>query len=210
MIRLTRIDESNICDHVRLNADDECYFLYEYTSGKNYSYSKTNQLISNLKKPPSSPLNQRRYKTTAINQCAADLSKALSADWLSGAVLVPIPGSKSSDHPEHDNRMTQVCSRIGNSHYTMELVTQTASTEAAHAGVHRVSVNELLALYQVNQPNPNIVPTKIAIIDDVLTAGTHYRAMHSVLSQRYPEAQIIGVFIARRVFPPDQFGLGLC
>lgn len=209
MIRLTRIDESNIGDHVRLNANDECYFLYEYTSGKNYSYSKTNQLISNLKKSPNCPAAQRRYKIQAINQCAAALRLGLNAGWLQGAVLVPIPGSKAIDHAEFDNRMTLVCQRIGATHDTIELVTQQTSTDAAHvAGGHRVDVNELLAIYEINPPDPSFSPTKIAIVDDVLTAGTHYRAMHTILSQHYPTAQIIGVFIARRVFPPDQIGLG--
>jgi hypothetical protein len=43
--------------------------------------------------------------------------------------------------------------------------------------------------------------TAIAVVDDVLTAGVHYRAMHTVLSRRFPDVPIIGVFVARRVFP---------
>jgi hypothetical protein len=42
----------------------------------------------------------------------------------------------------------------------------------------------------------------MAILDDVLTAGTHFRAMSIVLSQRFPGVPIVGLFIARRVFPP--------
>lgn len=47
-----RIDETNIADHFNLEATDVCYFMFEYTSHKNYSYSATNNLISNLKKKP--------------------------------------------------------------------------------------------------------------------------------------------------------------
>jgi len=41
---------------------------------------------------------------------------------------------------------------------------------------------------------------QIGILDDVLTAGTHFRAMQTVLSDRFPGVPIIGLFVARRVF----------
>ena len=44
----------------------------------------------------------------------------------------------------------------------------------------------------------------IMIVDDVLTAGTHYRAMQTVLSQRFPGVPINAIFMARRVFPPEE------
>jgi hypothetical protein len=36
----------------------------------------------------------------------------------------------------------------------------------------------------------------------VLTAGTHFVAMRTMLRDRFPQAPIFGFFIARRVFPP--------
>ena len=44
-------------------------------------------------------------------------------------------------------------------------------------------------------------PASIAIVDDVLTTGAHFRAASTVLAVRFPTAQIVGLFIARRV--PD-------
>ena len=46
-------------------------------------------------------------------------------------------------------------------------------------------------------------PSVLVIVDDVLTAGTHYRAMEDVLSARFPAALIVGIFIARRVYPDE-------
>lgn len=208
MVRLTRIDESNIGDHVRLVPSDFCLFLYEYTSGKNYSYSRTNQLISNLKKAPTSPAAQLAYKAGAIRECAARLRDALNPDWLAGATLVPVPGSKARGDPLFDDRMTRVCQQIGSTHQTIELVTQRCSTEAAHvAGAQRIDVAQLTALYDLKPPQPDFMPAKIGIVDDVLTAGTHFRAMHGFLSAHYPGAQIVGIFIARRIFPPLGPGL---
>jgi hypothetical protein len=51
--RFREIDDQNRSHHYNLTADDKCYFLHEYTSGKNYTFSETNRLISNLKKKPS-------------------------------------------------------------------------------------------------------------------------------------------------------------
>jgi hypothetical protein len=41
----------------------------------------------------------------------------------------------------------------------------------------------------------------IGVFDDVLTVGRHYRAMHTVLSQRFPGVPITGIFIARTIHP---------
>jgi hypothetical protein len=99
--RFLKIDDQNRGDHSHLTAADECYFLYEYTSRRNYSFSSTNQLISNLKKRPSqASANEYRYK-----------------------------------------------------------------------------------------------------LDDVLTAGTHYVAVKTMLQRHYPGVPIVGFFVARRVFP---------
>ena len=82
-----------------------------------------------------------------------------------------------------------------------ELVVQTQSTDAAHESDHRPSVEELLEIYEIKEDLTAPAPTRIAIIDDVLTAGTHYRAMHTKLAQRFPGIPIVGMFIARRIFP---------
>ena len=41
-------------------------------------------------------------------------------------------------------------------------------------------------------------PEFIAVVDDVLTTGAHYRAAKSLLSARFPGTRIAGLFIARR------------
>jgi hypothetical protein len=44
-------------------------------------------------------------------------------------------------------------------------------------------------------------PKWIGIVDDLLVTGCRFRAMSNVLRRRFPDARIIGLFIARRV--PD-------
>jgi hypothetical protein len=88
-------------------------------------------------------------------------------------------------------------------------VKQVASTVAAHeAGALRPSVEDVLDNYVLDEALLSPTPRVIAVVDDVLTAGTHFRAMEIKLHERWPTVPIFGVFIARRVFPtsnPDDW-----
>lgn len=204
-LRLLQIDESTIADHVRLRPTDTCLYIFEYTSGRNYSFSQTNSLINNLKKKPTASSAQLGYKRGAIAKCAECFRITLNPVWLAQATLVPIPGSKSKDHPEYDDRMVRVCQQIAPNLDVRALVQQTQSTIASHEAGDgdRVTVEELLEVYRIDKSMTDPVPRAIAIVDDVITAGTHYRAMHTVINARFPGVPVYGLFIARRVFPPD-------
>lgn len=76
--RLTKIDDLTRPDHSCLSADDDCYFIGEYTARKSYAFSSTNNLIVNLKKP----MERRgrpewQYKGRAIETAAAMLRSSL-------------------------------------------------------------------------------------------------------------------------------------
>lgn len=207
--RFRRIDETNIGDHHHLTAADECYFLFEYTAHKRYDYSTTNNLISNLKKKPgASSIAELRYKAAAIRQCAAYIAAAVNRDRLPDWTIVPIPPSKQKSDPAYDDRLLRVC-RLLDAPRPLdirELVVQAQSTVAAHeaeAG-ERHSLDNLLAIYQIDKAMVRPAPKGILLVDDVLTAGTHYRAMHTILTRRFPGVPIHAMFIARRVFPPDE------
>lgn len=204
-MRLSEIDDSNRGDHARLLDEDKCLFMFEYTSGRDYSFSATNGLISNLKKKPTASQAQLRYKAGAINACATELREALNPKWLDIATIVAVPGSKAADHPDFDNRMERVAQLIRPGLDVRNLVVQDGSTTAAHEaglGGGRVTVEELLRLYRINEDLAEPPPRAIGVLDDVLTAGTHFRAMKTVLGGRFPGVPITGLFVARRVFPP--------
>ena len=85
----TRIDETTIVDHPRLHATDEIYYIFEYTSQRNYAFGATNNLISNLKKKPSrSTLPDYKYKRRDMRACSESLAGATNHAWLNGATLV--------------------------------------------------------------------------------------------------------------------------
>jgi hypothetical protein len=203
-MRLSQIDAASRPDHYHLTADDECYYFLEYTSGKDFRFSQANGIISNLKKKPSlSARPDYRHKMRVIEEASATFRGALNPDWLAQATLVPVPCSKHQDHPDYDDRMERICRGIKTGLDVRSLVVQTQSTVASHeAGAgNRVTLEELLSVYDIDEKIAAPAPVSIGVFDDVLTAGTHFRAMNSILSDRFPGVPIVGMFIARRVFP---------
>ncbi|MFZ5674364.1 MAG: hypothetical protein ACOZAM_15500 [Pseudomonadota bacterium] len=204
--RLSRIDASNIGDHWYLQETDECYYLFEYTSHKNFSFSQTNNLISNLKKKPGGANRPGyHYKGRAIQECAQHLAATIDPAWLQTSTLVPVPSSKARGHPDFDDRIARICRSIRPVPPldVRELVRQTQSLVAAHevGDGQRPKPQDIRAVYEIDETLTNPVPLRIGIFDDVLTNGTHYRAMHAILSERFPGVPIVGIFIARRVLP---------
>lgn len=212
VVRLSLIDDTSRGDHYHLTAEDVCYYLYEYTSHRDYSFSATNNLISNLKKKPSHAGQAHYwYKGQAIGICARALGGALNPEWLGGATLVPVPGSKAHDHPEYDDRVERICRLLRQPPPDVRaLVRQGASTNASHevGQGERVTVDQLLDVYTIDEALAQPPPRAIGIVDDVLTAGTHYRAMHTILSNQFPGVPITGLFVARRVFPDEPLNVG--
>lgn len=202
-MRLSQIDATNRHDHARLTEADIVYHLFEYTSGQNYSFSRTNSLISNLKKKPSQTDRPGyQYKDQAIATCATAFRMTLNHDWLRAATLVPVPCSKARNHPDYDDRVERICRQIQPGLDVRCLIEQGRSTIASHeAGEgERVTVDELLQLYRGIEALTELEPRVMAIVDDVLTSGTHFRAMQIRLNERFPGVPIIGLFVARRVF----------
>jgi hypothetical protein len=197
---LTRLDELYLPHHWYLDAADQCYFGGEYTAGQGYAYSQTNQLILNLKKKMERRgLPDWGYKARAIRQAAANLRDSLLPDFLASATFVPIPPSKIIGDPEYDDRMIQVVRLLGDDVDARELVYQTESTQEAHTAETRPGPTVLYNNYQIEETCIAPTPSQVAVVDDVLTTGAHFKAMKRILSETYPDIPIVGIFIARRV-----------
>jgi hypothetical protein len=119
------------------------------------------------------------------------------------ATLVPVPPSKARGDPAYDDRMTKVCQGIRAGLDVRELVVQSESLPAAHESKDRPTVVDLLRVWSIDEQLANPSPRWIGIFDDVLTTGTRFVAMKTILQGRFPQVHIFGFFIARRVFPPS-------
>ncbi len=86
-----------------------------------------------------------------------------------------------------------------------ELLIGRRSMEASHErGIgDRITAEELIADWVINENVADPEPQVIGLFDDVLTHGEHFRAACSVLSDRFPHARIVGFFVARCVPPND-------
>ena len=76
-----------------------------------------------------------------------------------------------------------------------------AGRPADHEGGPRHRAEELLEVYRIDEAKAAPAPLSIAVVDDVLTNGTHFRAMKTILKDCFRAVSVVGLFIARRVFP---------
>ena len=188
-----------------------CYYFGEYTARKPYSYSATNQLIGNFKKK----VDRRgrpdwHYKEEAIRQVAAVFRAAIADKSLDAMTFIPIPPSKAKTDQLYDDRLVKMLRAIRSNPVVdvREIITQTNSTMAAHESDQRPTPDQLEQIYAIDRALLKPVPGFIAVVDDVLTTGCHFVAMKRVLARTFPEAKIIGLFLARRVpetADPDDF-----
>jgi hypothetical protein len=196
---LTKIDDLNRPDHYRLDRTDECYFIGEYTAGRGYLHSATNQLILNLKKSVDRRgLPEWGYKERDILRAAATLRASLNPEFLAVATFVPVPPSRIVGDPLYDDRMTQVLRALGPAADVRELVRQIETMQDAHSAEHRPGPDALYENYYIDTAVAEPAPTVIAIVDDVLTTGAHFKAMYRILAETLA-VPIIGIFLARRV-----------
>jgi len=83
----------------------------------------------------------------------------------------------------------------GNVH---ELILQKQSLNPLHKSKKR-NPHELEVNYLINAPNAGVKFSEIWLFDDVLRNGTHFRAIHNILTRSFPQTKIVGFFIARSV-----------
>ena len=202
--RFSKVDELAQPDHSYLSENDICYFIGEYTARKWYAYSDTNNLISNFKKEMDREGKPEWWhKGMAIQQIATTFGEALGEGPLRSLTFVPIPPSVAKSDPMHDDRLSQMLRAMDPSVNVdiRELVVQIVSTPKSSSNENRLPPSEREKLYRLDELLTDPVPNCIAIVDDLLTTGSHFKAMEAVLVRRFPSTPIMGLFVARRV--PD-------
>ncbi len=204
-IKYQKLDDLYRHHHFFLEDDDEVYFAGEYTARAGFAESSTNQLISNLKKCISvRGTAQWRYKVQAINSIG-NYQNTIFNNVKSTVTFVPVPPSRAKSDALYDDRLLQVLNVMaqGDGWDVCELVEQINTQDAAHnhKDGERPSIESLIENYRLIVPDGYEPRNRIAIYDDVLTTGRHFKAMQYVIKQRFPHANIIGIFFARVARP---------
>lgn len=200
LMRLKKIDDLTRPDHYYITPQDECFYLGEYTPGVGFQHSPTNQRIANLKKDVSlRGTNQYVWKEREISACGRDLRAAFKVEAISEVTWVPTPPSKAKGDPKYDDRIVRVLREmtVGIRADVREIVHQKESVRPSHLQSDRPRPAEIAANYRVDQEMLLPEPKLIGIVDDVLTAGSHFKAMKMVLEEYYPGVRTFGLFLAR-------------
>lgn len=197
--KLSKIDQVTIEQkkHAYLEPTDKCYYLCEYIPRGSYQEYPSNHYIMNFKINPMFS-NRLQHKQRAIDFFAENLVGVLPKDWLKQNTYVPIPPSIKKGDPEYDNRMSHLLlvmqSLISERLDIRDLVIQNQSMQSKQKGLNPV---ERGLLYELDKALLVPKPNRLIIVDDVLTTGSHFKAVQKILSDAFPDVDIIGIFLAR-------------
>ncbi|MGA2562431.1 MAG: hypothetical protein ABSF96_02610 [Steroidobacteraceae bacterium] len=189
-----------------MSPTDCCTFVAEYVAGKSYRAGGLNQLIVNFKCQPSAARanpRRKRYKQEAITTLARWLRLAIDRTEAERATWVPIPPSRCFDDPDFDDRLSQTL-RLAFHAYDVDvrrLLYQARNTAPDHAVEARLTAETLYELLYIDVAALRARPIRerIALFDDVLTTGKHFKCCERRLRQSLPCVPIAGVFLLRRV-----------
>ncbi|UNB64224.1 hypothetical protein [Pseudomonas syringae group genomosp. 7] len=205
MTRLTKLDND---DYKYLSDDDSCYHYGEYTSGGGFKASDTNQQIWNLKNKPTSADGPLYWKGKAIEYWAKMIAETLDLDAVAAnTTFVPMPCSKPVGHPEYDDRMLKVLQKLVRKNAMLDirpLLVQTQLRDSQHEGPRQspAELRKTLAIDHAFLAIP--IKPYVVVVDDVITLGASYNAAKSLLQTIPGVTNVLGVFLAKTVWPPSE------
>ncbi len=174
-----------------------------YTVGEGYQFSETNQQISNLKIKPSET-QRLRWKRIAISQFASELTALLRANIPAdrSMALIPMPPSKTSGHPDYDDRLLLVARAVAAKLAAVRcwpVLECTVDRESLHTGSSQRTTQEVYRSIGINESvfasrNDDEI---FCLLDDVLTSGASFSAARNRLLERFPSKRISGIFWAK-------------
>lgn len=198
--RLLKIDELSIDDHCYLRSDDVCYYFMEY---RPTITDEVKSIIMNFKKSlDRKMLPDYPYKIKTTNSLAELLRQNIPEFQQSDTILVPIPPSKSKDHPLYDSRVYDLleifCNGRENSDLR-DLISTKGQLSPSHSATIRPTPGDIYGNLILDKKMCLEKKHKIILFDDVITTGAHFKACKKLLKEEFPDSEIIGIFIARSV-----------
>ncbi|WP_448104698.1 hypothetical protein [Pedobacter panaciterrae] len=199
-----KIDELTIMfDHHHIDADDECYHIMDYVKGAGYNTVENSMILNFKKSLEYKGASHWHYKDENLHKLKRiffsiylPLLKNLG---LSDATLIPIPPSKAKDNPLHDDRMLRLLNLSFPSCDVREILLNKKSMNTSHNAEVRHTVQEIYDNLKVDRILKDDLSEDLILFDDVITSGAHFKACKQKLQEEFPNSNIYGFFIARRV-----------
>lgn len=149
---------------------------------------------------------QWKYKIKAIKKVGKLIAPYMKHSR-SNCIWVPTPPSKVKTDPNYDSRIEDALNFAKQISHTdtniCNCITQNENREADHkTSKPKLKPEQRAENYTVNS---NMIPdntTRAIIVDDVLTTGSHFKGMEIALQKIFPDIEVIGLFVARRVLLP--------
>jgi len=215
--RLSLIRAREREQHHYLKPEHRCYYWGEYTAwdhthGKNAEYSETNRLVAALKVPVDHESDiESQLKLAAMERVSGAFARFWRWHELTDkALLVSMPPSKSTVDPLYDDRMQRIVEGIRDRSKVplacAALLISDGSLAPSHQATERPKLKELIKSLSIDTTAlPQNPPRMVFLFDDVLTTGAHFVACSTHIRRTFPQARIIGNFVARTRRPdPDE------
>ena len=198
-----------------LEKDDACYFYDVFIAGgkKDKGFPNSiNNLINNFKKSPTQQGEAHyHYKKKATKEISDILIHLKEWNKLKNFTWVPVPPHLHRADKYFDTRLFDVLNLIKKemSLDVKDLVqikeTRTPVHIAHRVNESRIKPEDHYNNYEINKQLIDPIPSNIVIFDDLIVTGAGFKAMKQILSEIYPNAKIIGVFIARYIHEDKGF-----
>ena len=116
-------------------------------------------------------------------------------------MFVPVPPSQAKGDEGYDDRLVRLLRAVRPERPldVRELIVQTRSVEPTHLRTARLRASDIEAMYRIDEALAAPEAGLVVVVDDLLTSGAHFRAAQRVLSRRFPDIDVAGLFLARRV-----------
>lgn len=202
--RWSRIDPLEIGSYPFLESGDLCFYYLERSRGT-WRESQANSIVSNFQKDiekHAANAHALFYKDQAIEYFAERISLLIGRkNRACPLVLVPMVTSKPKSHRWFDDRLFRTANKVRlmrpGEVAVCDILDLDSEMRKSKLGGERdpQSISGHILVASPEYPQADTV----FLIDDVITTGGHFAACRDAVKPLFPNARIVGVFLARQI-----------
>lgn len=203
MPRWSKIDRLEIRGYPYLDDQDVCFYYLERSHGT-WKESEANRIVSNFQRDVERYHDRPdvlRHKDEAIEFFADKIGALIGRKQRKcPLVIVPMVTSKPKSHQWHDDRLLRTAYAVARNRpgevAVCDVLDVVAEIPKAKLGGRRDprEIGRLITIQEPAYPDAEVV----FLVDDVITTGGHYAACRNAARSVFPNALIVGVFLARQ------------